>query len=72
MAGRGIATALLQQAVNDAENDGYEVIDGFPEIREERYEWDSRGPVRLFEKCGFSKIVGNNGEIIMRRVFRKN
>lgn len=69
--GRGIATALLQQAVNDAENDGYEVIDGFPEIREERYEWDSRGPVRLFEKCGFSKIVGNNGEIIMRRVFRK-
>lgn len=65
--GKGVATALLQQAINDAKAEGYVAVVGFPELRTERYEWDYSGPVRLYEKTGFIKIAEQGGRIIMRK-----
>lgn len=65
--GKGVATALLHQVIADARAEGYIAVVGFPIVRTERYEWDCRGPVRLYEKVGFSKVSEKDGTIIMRK-----
>lgn len=64
--GKGIATALLQRAVADAKAEGFIAVEGFPVIRKKRYEWDCTGPVRLYEKVGFSKVLEKGGKAVMR------
>jgi len=64
---RGVATALLQKAVDDAKTEGYNAIEGFPRKRDGRYEWDFTGPIRLYEKVGFVKVAENDKNIIMRK-----
>ena len=53
--GRGVATALLNRVVDDARCDGYLVVVSFPVVRNERFEWDHHGPLRMYEKAGFVK-----------------
>lgn len=68
--GKGIATALLQRVIDDAIAEEYTAIEGFPVIRNERYEWDCTGPVRLYEKAGFLKVSERDGKMIMRKALR--
>ena len=65
--GKGVATALLQQVIADAEAEGYSAVIAFPVARTERYEWDNQGPIRLYEKAGFNKATQNDGTITMRK-----
>jgi len=65
--GKGVATALLQQVIADAKSEGYVAAVGFPVMRDERYEWDNHGPMRLFEKFGFVKVLEQDGRVIMRK-----
>jgi len=64
--GKGVATALLQRVVTDAKAEGYVAVEGFPTMRSERYEWDFHGPVRLYEKVGFTKTGEQGNRAIMR------
>lgn len=59
--GKGIATALLNRVISDAKSSGYESVVGFPIKRNDRFEWDCNGPIRLYEKAGFV-IESDNGE----------
>ena len=68
--GKGVATALLNHVIADAIAEGYIAVVSFPEVRAERYEWDTQGPVRLYEKAGFSKVSEKNGKLVMRKVLR--
>ena len=68
--GMGVATALLQRVVEDAEAQGYTVVEGYPCKRAERYEWDFNGPMRLYEKLGFVKAAENDCSITMRKELR--
>lgn len=65
--GQGIATALLQRVIDDAKFEGYVAVEGFPVYREERFEWDNVGPIRLYEKLGFVKTEEKDGRIVMRK-----
>lgn len=66
---KGVATALLNRVIADAKNEGYTAVVGFPVVRDERFEWDFHGPVRLYEKVGFVKVADAdlNGNISMRK-----
>jgi len=64
---KGVATALLNQVISDAKAEGYNAVVSFPIIRIECYEWDCRGPVRLYEKAGFSLVTVNDGRTVMRK-----
>jgi len=55
--GKGVATALLNRVIADAKAEGYLAVVSFPVVRNERYEWDFHGPVRLYEKVGFVKVT---------------
>lgn len=65
--GKGVATALLNRFITDAQAEGYQAVVSFPDLRSERYEWDCRGPVRLYEKAGFVKSAEQGDRVIMRK-----
>jgi GNAT superfamily N-acetyltransferase len=65
--GKGVATALLQHVVDDAKAEGYIAVEGFPVVRDERYEWDNPGPIRLYEKIGFVEVARQGDRVIMRK-----
>lgn len=68
--GKGIATALLQRFIDDAKAEGYTAVVGFPIMRDERYEWDCAGPVRLYEKSGFVRGSKEGERIFMYKELR--
>ena len=68
--GKGVATALLQRVIVDAKAEGYIAVEGFPIVRDERYEWDCTGPVRLYEKAGFIKVAETEKNVVMRKELR--
>ncbi|MCL2494742.1 MAG: GNAT family N-acetyltransferase [Oscillospiraceae bacterium] len=71
---RGVATALLAHVCEEAKAQGYAAVVGFPVARTERYEWDCRGPLRMYEKLGFveaeEKAAKRGGFMAMRRVLK--
>jgi GNAT superfamily N-acetyltransferase len=69
--GKGVATALLQRVVDDASAEGYIAVEGFPVVRDERYEWDYTGPIRLYEKLGFVEAARQDDRIVMRKTLRE-
>ncbi len=51
---RGLATALLARAVEDARAEGLAAVEGRPAPRSRTDSGNFHGPVRLFEKAGFT------------------
>jgi len=66
--GRGVATALLQRALNDAKAEGCAAVVSFPVERETRFTWDYTGPVHMYEKAGFIKTADCGEYIVMRKI----
>ena len=65
--GKGVATALLKQVVADAKAEGYAAVEGFPRVHRERDIWDYTGPIRLYEKVGFTMRTRQDGSVVMRK-----
>lgn len=66
--GKGVATALLERVMVDAQADGYIAIEGYPHLQKVRETFDFIGPIRLYEKCGFSREAQQDNIILMRKV----
>jgi len=67
--GRGVASALLQQVINDAKAENYTAVVAFPVKRNERFEWDTQGPIQLYDKTGFVKMEEQDGHMVMKKDF---
>ena len=63
--GKGIATALLRRVCEDALKDGYEYVEAYPALKG-KGEYDFTGPVKLYEKLGFT-IREQHGEMLIMR-----
>jgi GNAT superfamily N-acetyltransferase len=70
--GKGVATALLSRVIDDARNNDYTAVVGFAEKRAERFEWDCRGPLRLYEKLGFVPVEQVANIVVMRNDLRRD
>lgn len=57
----------MQRVIDDARAEGFTAVEGFPVLRDERYEWDCTGPMRLYEKVGFIKVDERGKNIVMRK-----
>ena len=66
--GKGIATAFLEHICADAKADGFVAVEGYAKIQKERVYYDFTGPVRLFEKAGFTEVAIRDGQVIMRKM----
>ena len=66
--GMGLASAFIDRVCDDAKINGYFAVEGYAKISEVRDEYDFAGPIRLYEKAGFTRIMEQNGQVIMRKV----
>lgn len=66
--GRGIASAFIDKVCTDAKAKGYVAVEGYAKISDERNDYDYHGPVRLYQKAGFSEVARQNGQVIMRKI----
>ena len=67
--GRGIAGKLLSRVCLDAAEQGYSFAEAYPKA-EVNGTLAFTGPLRLYEKVGFSAYSRGNGTIIMRKALR--
>ena len=68
--GKGIALAFIEQVCMDAKLNGYIAVEGYAKVTEFRNEYDFTGPIHLYEKAGFSKIIEKNGVVLMRKMLK--
>lgn len=65
--GKGVATAFLTHVCMDAKANGYDAVEGYPQLRNQRETFDFIGPSRLYEKVGFIKVAEKSNVAIMRK-----
>ena len=66
--GTGIASALIDRVCNDARSEGYMAVEGYPKLSDNRNIFDYQGPVRLYQKAGFTEAARGNEQVVMRKV----
>ena len=65
--GMGIASALIDRVCSDAKAKGYAAVEGYAKITDKRDDFDYQGPVRLYQKAGFTEVARDNGQIVVRK-----
>ncbi len=66
--GKGIATAFLNRVCTDAKARGYIAVEGYAKLNNELTNYDYNGPIRLYEKAGFSEVARQDKQIVMRKI----
>lgn len=68
---RGVARALLAHALASFAERGIRVVDAFPDVSaDSSAAAHFRGPLRLYEQSGFSRIAVHGATIAMRKVLQ--
>ena len=68
--GKGIASRLLERACADARDEGYEAVEAYPADGEQEDFRAFAGPVRLYEKAGFTRCSRAGSALVMRKKLR--
>ena len=63
--GKGLATQILGHVCKDAADDGFDFVEAF--THSEFTQDGFRGPLALYEKCGFIKHAEKEGKIVVRK-----
>ena len=66
--GKGVAKALLERVLKDAEADGYKFAEVYPKISEEFSALDFTGPIKMYRNAGFEETARSGKTAIMRKV----
>lgn len=64
--GKGLASLCMERFLADAGLQGYRWAEGYPFTKRD-YPWQYRGPVRLYEKFGFTLFEERQGFYLYRR-----
>jgi GNAT superfamily N-acetyltransferase len=59
---QGVTSELLEFAVNDAKRDGYDDIEGYPDLCGHGY----HGKMTQYEKLGFIKVESMNHNVVRK------
>lgn len=66
--GMGIASAFIERVCADARAKGCVAVEGYAKVQKQRNDFDYQGPIRLYEKAGFSEVVRQGEQVVMRKV----
>jgi len=67
MRGKGIAKLLLERVCEDAEADGFDFVEAYPNKKFIDEAEDFMGPVELYEKTGFTLCYETEQKFVVRR-----
>ncbi|WP_123608358.1 GNAT family N-acetyltransferase [Mobilisporobacter senegalensis] len=65
---KGIATAFLERICIDAKARGYAAVEGYAKLCNDHVDYDYNGPIRLYEKVGFTEVKRQDEQVIMRKI----
>ncbi len=70
---KGIATRLVERVCSDAADDGFDFVEAyvnkeFKEFHETGH--DFRGPLAMYEKCGFYQCAERDGRVVVRKALK--
>ena len=67
---RGVATKLLERVCQDAAADGFDLVEAYVNKEFTETDHEFRGPLTMYEKCGFSKYSEHEGKVVMRKALK--
>lgn len=67
---KGVATKLLERVCKDAERDGFDFIEAFINKEFIYDSHDFRGPLAMYEKCGFFIYSQREDKVVVRKLLR--
>jgi GNAT superfamily N-acetyltransferase len=67
---KGIATQLLERVCKDAAEDGFDFVEAYVNKKFIYTDHDFRGPLAMYEKCGFTKYAEREGKVVVRKVLK--
>ena len=65
---KGIATQLLERVCEDAAGDGFDYVEAY--VNQSIIDHDFRGPLAMYEKCGFEIIAEREGKVVVRKALK--
>lgn len=67
---KGVATQLLERVCTDAADDGFDYVEAY--INKDFVETDNdfRGPLTMYEKCGFTIFAEKEGRVVVRKALK--
>jgi len=66
----GVATKLLERVCQDAAAEGFDFVEAYLDknITDVAHDW--RGPLAMYEKCGFSQHAEREGRVVVRKALK--
>ena len=65
---KGVATQLLERVCEDAAAEGFDYAEAYANRKHTAH--DFRGPLAMYEKCGFSKYAKAKRLMVMRKALK--
>lgn len=66
----GVATKLLERVCKDAAADGFDFVEAYVHKDFDTVPHDFRGPLSMYEKCGFNIRAEQDGKAVMRKALK--
>ena len=66
----GVATQLLERVCQDAAADGFDFIEAYVNKKFTDVAHEFRGPLAMYEKCGFSMSAEQDGRVVVRKALK--
>lgn len=67
---KGVATQLLERVCLDAAADGFDFVEAYVHRDFHAVPYDFRGPLEMYEKCGFRAGSEQEGRVVMRKALK--
>ncbi len=64
---KGIASMLVDCICKDAAEEGFDFVEAYVNENFVDTTDDFRGPLKMYEKCGFVKVAARDGKAVMRK-----
>ena len=66
----GVATQLLERVCQDAADDGFDFVEAYVNKKFTNVAHEFRGPLAMYEKCGFSIAAEQDGRTVVRKALK--
>ena len=67
---KGIATQLVSRVCEDAAEEGFDFVEAYVNKAYIDETQDFRGPMKMYEKCGFTVYAENESKAVMRKALK--
>jgi GNAT superfamily N-acetyltransferase len=67
---QGLATQLLERVCKDAADDGFDFVEAYANKEFVYEDHDFRGPLAMYEKCGFTRCAERDGRVVVRKALK--